>query len=245
MQKRIRYMSYKQIALGLSAFLLGFLLAEVYFPPFFSGEQINRATEDRELARKGTKIETRGEYESTDKVDMDIRYPFLGLPKIDEGIKNFVNEEKQKAQKIADEIGLFEERKHSLNINWDYFYENDNLVSIKFLVYNDTGGAHGNQLVIGKNYLKENGKEISLKDIFKANSDYLGRISKMTTEDLSLRLKNNFFKEGAEPKGENFQSFTFNDDSLIFHFSPYQVAAYALGDQESIVKKEDLREILK
>ena len=67
---------------------------------------------------------------------------------------------------------------------------------------------------------------------------------------LKLNSENEFsdeewIKEGAGPKAENYKTFTFNKNTIVFYFDPYVVAAYVAGRQDVIFTFKTLKDILK
>ncbi|OQA21424.1 MAG: Peptidoglycan-N-acetylmuramic acid deacetylase PdaC [Actinobacteria bacterium ADurb.Bin346] len=109
-------------------------------------------------------------------------------------------------------------------------------LSIPFIFYYFTGGAHGNSFNVMLNYDLKNYSKIELKNIFKPGFDYVSFISDYCIEDVKSQNRQMGFepdekwiKEGASANEENFRNFVLNDDELIIIFDPYEVAPYAAG----------------
>ena len=68
--------------------------------------------------------------------------------------------------------------------------------------------------------------------------DFLEKVSEEVRGDLLMNPKitsPTWLFEGTRPIKENFKSFVYTNDGLLFFFSPYQVAPYSSGVFESIV----------
>jgi len=74
--------------------------------------------------------------------------------------------------------------KNTLDVIFDPYLTSNNIVSIRFIDAVYTGGAHGNQQIVTKNFDLKTGREIQLKHLFK-NDDYLNYISKKAIEKLT------------------------------------------------------------
>ncbi|MDB5224871.1 MAG: hypothetical protein JWO43_493 [Candidatus Adlerbacteria bacterium] len=135
-------------------------------------------------------------------------------------------------------------------------YTSPKFVSYKYLVYEDTGGAHPNGY-FSTFMFDGQGHNVQLSELFAPASDYLARISaeskKQITAELTKRLQDSggadtnadMFAEGYAPKAENFQNFVVDGSTLKIFFPPYQVAAYAVGDFEVDIPLSQLQDILK
>lgn len=149
-------------------------------------------------------------------------------------------------KKQALEMEIIEDIGHGLYGGYEVLTINGSLVSIKFVVseYFSTA-AHPNSYVHMFNYNMENNSFITLEDVFLEDSDYLNFISAQTIDEFTNRFVENqemedSLKGGAAPELNNYKNFGFSENSLIFYFDPYQVAAYALGIQEIGLPYTDL-----
>jgi len=114
------------------------------------------------------------------------------------------------------------------NLNFDYvLHESDTILSYIVQGYEYTGGAHENGFVKSFNYSKTTGKEISVLDIVNSPDD-LHTFSALADKELTIE-----YPEGVS--GDNPQNWSVwytDNTSVTFIFQPYQIAAYALGQQE-------------
>ena len=191
--------------------------------------------------------------ESGKNYAIETRYPFVGA--IDNGqvnieISNFIeiikDFFKNSVANIEDWGG-----DNTLRIYYETYELNNNFVSIRFEISEYTGGAHPMNYSKSFNYDLKKNKIINLSDILDSNKNYLNSISEKTIQYLLKINTDNgitdedWIREGASPKEENFQTFTFNKNNIVFSFDAYQVAAYAAGRQEISFPFTSIKEILK
>ncbi|MFC1599621.1 DUF3298 domain-containing protein [Patescibacteria group bacterium] len=133
-----------------------------------------------------------------------------------------------------------DDMKSGLTINFEIYHNEWDYLSIGFASYiYYEGAAHGMMYTIPYNLDFETFEEIELLDIFVDDGGgWLDAISYMSIQRLKEQLYEDEFvedywiEEGAGPDSVNFSAWTLTDDSIIFHFDPYQVAAYAAGPQQ-------------
>ncbi|SDY42988.1 protein of unknown function [Proteiniborus ethanoligenes] len=90
----------------------------------------------------------------------------------------------------------------------------------------DFGGAHPMTIIKGLNMDVSTGKVYALKDLFKPNSNYIERISKIVEEQIEERgimLLDEF--KGISPD----QDYYIVDNSLIIFFQLYEITPYVAG----------------
>jgi hypothetical protein len=100
------------------------------------------------------------------------------------------------------------------------------------------GSAHPVHPYAALNFDLTNGKKLTLASLFKADKDYLQKLSSVSHAMLNTELKktNNKFdvswlKEGTEPKITNFVVWNMTDKGLQITFPEYQVAPYSDGER--------------
>ncbi len=136
----------------------------------------------------------------------------------------------------------------------DYIQVNEKYISILVHVNGFSGGAHGYENLYSYNYDVVNKKELSLKDFFKNDSNYLKTVSDFAKTNLTEQFKNNIKRadfatdiewneainsvpismidEGTRPLLQNFSVFTYEPGMLTLYFNQYQVAPYVYGSQK-------------
>ena len=134
----------------------------------------------------------------------------------------------------------------------EYISSNDKLVSYRYDIYQDTGGAHPNCFFKTFTFDAE-GNEIKVGDLFTAESDYLNRLATATYAAVFKQLQEgldgedptpSIFKEGLDAKDENFSNFVIDGDTLIILIPPYQAAAYVAGSYEVPIPLSQFADIL-
>lgn len=127
---------------------------------------------------------------------------------------------------------------------YDLVYQDGALWSLKFdfLGYSD-GAAHPYHYSKTLNYDLERRVQLSLDDLFLANSEYLQALSDYCVTELSQRDIgfDGAFSAGAEPTPENYRNWNIASDGLLITFDEYQVASYAAGPQTVVVPYDALR----
>lgn len=224
----------KQATRLLAAFILFGLL---------SGQVVNAAP--IRLIAKQEKAVKEKKINKQDKItNLSVVYPVVGQEKIDASIKQYIDDLMKDFQDSAYTEGKVN-WKNELSVKYDT-KRFDNYLSVRFRIYQFTGGAHGMDSLIVKNYNLQDGSEVKLTDLFKNDSNYLKRLSELTVPQLAGQMKNKklisdfkkdkdlmqFIYDGAAAKEDNFANFYFVDNGLIFHFNRYAVAPYAHGEFE-------------
>lgn len=130
---------------------------------------------------------------------------------------------------------------NALEVNYKMFSATRNLISIRFSIYTFFyGSAHPLTLYQSLNFDANQGKILSLTDVFKSG-DYLQFISTYSKNFLTKKLSKDAATqtepdpEGLKPIPDNFKVWNITPKGLLITFPPYQVAAYAFGPQEVLI----------
>lgn len=152
-----------------------------------------------------------------------------------------VNEFKKSMTKITDEERSFLPKGVNYYQEINFYVEllSDEFVSVKFVRSEFTGGAHPNSWSFTLNYDLKKDKAVKLPELFEYSS-YLEEISEESIKQLvKLQGENSatdWIKAGAGEDLKNYSSWNLTQRGLKFTFDPYQVASYAAGPSETIVK---------
>ncbi|KXH87124.1 DUF3298 and DUF4163 domain-containing protein [Sporosarcina sp. HYO08] len=115
------------------------------------------------------------------------------------------------------------------------------ILSLNLIVYSFTGGAHGMTTVQSLTFDTKTGKQYTLKDLFKPNSNYEQKISAIISKkikDWNIQLLEPF-------KGiRSDQDFYIADTSLVIYFQLYEIAPYAWGFPYFPIPILDLQDIV-
>lgn len=122
--------------------------------------------------------------------------------------------------------------KSSLYIDSEIKFENKNAVSLMLSISAYTrGAAHPNNFLKTLNFI--NGEQLTLDQLFKADSDYLKQLALISKAAISKKKISDekWVTEGSKPTQDNYKNWYFSQDGLVIAFDTYQVAAYVYGPQ--------------
>src|SRR3989344_8682387 len=163
---------------------------------------------------------------------IDVSYPQFGIPAIDAQIKKTIDDTVAEFKTSSPNPSDPAMPKYSFDGSFDSVYVGPDVVSVKLILSQYTGGAHPLTLISGLNYDRATGEQLLQSDAFAMLGMTIGEISAAATAELKAKLGDTMFEEGADTNPENFSSFVISEDSITFIFQQYQVAAYAAGPQE-------------
>lgn len=121
-------------------------------------------------------------------------------------------------------------RPYEASTSYKVTYNQKNIVSIACTYYRDTLGAHGNSETKTFNFDLNTGKQLTLKDLFDENENYLSAINGEIQKQIKLNPTEYFSK-----KDQGFvsirsdQPFGIEDGNVIIYFDPYEIAPYSTG----------------
>jgi len=195
----------------------------------------------------------------TDSVEIEVAYPRTGVAAIDSQFADWANGMVADFEASADEdFASFEQDNggdrppwsYSLYVTFEVARNDDEMLVLDFDKSIFTGGAHPNHDIDTFNFMMPGAWQVYLPEVFKAKS--LGEISKLAIADLDRQLggpdsmsDEDWIKSGAGPSWSNFRDFLLLDDRLVIRFPPYQVAAYAAGDQRVEIPLADLEGLMR
>ena len=125
------------------------------------------------------------------------------------------------------------------------------IVSVHFVIYAYTGGAHDIRFDKVYYYDLEKNKEISIMDIVNFNDDFLDLLSYeayqyLKKEKLDLVYDDEYLlKDGLSPTKENFDYLVFENNSLKIIFPPYQVGPWSSGEINALIPYQMIEDYLK
>jgi len=138
---------------------------------------------------------------------------------------------------------------YGLEIEQSVLLNTPTILTIEAFNYAFTGGAHGNYGTVYYNFDAITGQVIDLKDILVA--DYAVSLKKIA-EPI---FKKNYLEEGMtnySDAGFYFENdvfkmtdnFAITKEGLKFLYNPYEVAPYALGQQEIVIPFASLKDLI-
>jgi hypothetical protein len=135
----------------------------------------------------------------------------------------------------------------SFNAQYVVIFQGGGIWSLKFEFsgYAD-GAAYPYHYSRTFSYDLEQGKELSLEELFPGDSDYLDALSSYCIAELSRRAIGFYggFQQGAEPTPENYRNWNITANGLLVTFDEYQVAPYAAGPQTVTVPYSELTAVM-
>jgi len=192
--------------------------------------------------------------------DVDLQYPqFIGLPaanvaqinsKLQQIINQAISKDKEEAADIETPPELKGQRGWFMS-RYTVATANNNLISLQInweRMY--AGAAHPMHWSTVFNYQVNPIKEITLQQLFKPGSDYLEKLSFISTADLLKTLlpqgatDADWIKKGAKADAKVYGNFTLSSNALTINFDEYDVACYASGPQKVTIPYAQLKNIL-
>jgi uncharacterized protein YecT (DUF1311 family) len=195
----------------------------------------------------------------TESVDIEVAYPRTGNAALDTRFADWANGMVADFESSADEdFASFKQDNngdrpawtYSLYVTFDVARNDDEMLVFDFEKSIFTGGAHPNFDIETFNYMMPDAWQVYLPEVFKPKA--LEAISKLAFADLQKQLggpdsmsDEDWLKSGAGPSWSNFRDFMLLEDKLVIRFPPYQVAAYAAGDQRVEIALDQLKGLMR
>jgi Protein of unknown function (DUF3298)/Deacetylase PdaC len=148
---------------------------------------------------------------------------------------------------IADSAAEYFSENYARTSEIQVLFNENNLLSLGYSGYAFDGGAHGNYGTSLASYDLTTKKHLSLDDVFKPN--YQKTVS--AALEKALRKKYNLNpKEGLnqflfDNTIEANNNFALTPKGILFNYTPYEIAAYAMGEIQLYLSFDDLKAVLK
>ncbi|RMF78781.1 MAG: DUF3298/DUF4163 domain-containing protein [Chloroflexi bacterium] len=173
-------------------------------------------------------------------LSVNIQYPLslADYPFADEIISAYIQQEQaQFLEFFADSAVSFmiEPLPWELDMTYETYRFSDHIVSLKFEIYQYTGGAHGITYFKTFTFDLTQQRLITLDDIFMPQSNPFAIISPLAQKQVQANLGEyaveDWIAEGTSGNPANYENFVLTTEALVFFFPPYQVAPYVAGPQ--------------
>ncbi|WP_027623066.1 PdaC/SigV domain-containing protein [Clostridium lundense] len=175
-------------------------------------------------------------------IEVDIKIPVINGLK-DKKVQDKINVDLEKASmeykstveseaEFAKKEGYFNNN-FSIHSDYKIHYNKGNLLSITISSYIYTGGAHGMTYVTNFNIDTKSGENVSLKDFFSPNENYVDIINKAVRDKIASTP--NYYFEDIVQRFKGIlpdQPFYIENDNVVVYFGLYELAPYAAGIQE-------------
>ncbi|MFZ7102487.1 MAG: PdaC/SigV domain-containing protein [Peptococcaceae bacterium] len=205
-------------------------------------------------------IGTEKENIETNKIKITLQFPQIeGLD--DKSVQDRINSVFKKAAEDARDEGLKNAEylqdvdgdtgsPHKYETYFDYKlkYNQNGLLSVTFLNYQYTGGAHGLTVQSSRTFNLKTGEEYQLKDLIKSDADYVTFISGIVKKQIAERAKEGILPEQPLTPFEaikNEQDFYLSNNGPVVYFQLYEYFPYVAGIQEFAVDFSELKDMLK
>lgn len=157
---------------------------------------------------------------------------------------------KEKQNEFLGEIKAENEKGSTYNVFVDTSFYN-HIVSVHFVIYTYTGGAHDIRFDKVYYYDLEKNKEIHISDIVNLSENFLSLLSHESYQYLKAEKSELIYdddyllKDGIRPIKENFGYLIFESDSLKVVFPPYQVGPWSSGEINALISYQVIEDYLK
>lgn len=123
-------------------------------------------------------------------------------------------------------------------------YLSEKVVSINQLVYEYTGGAHGNYATVNSVYSLENGNKLKIEDlIIDLKSADLIKLIVDKLVKIEGRDANSYF--GLDEISLENNNFYLTSKGLVFTWGIYEIGPYAIGETRVLIPTEEIKPYLK
>lgn len=207
-------------------------------------------------------IKTINEASDQDKIKITLQYPQIdGLD--DQAVQDGINsifskkamEARNKGLKNAEEMGMElasgytgSPNKCETYLDYRLKYNQKGLLSIVFMDYQYTGGAHGLTEQSSYTFNLKTGEEYQLKDLVKSDADYIALISDVVRHEIEAKVKEGILPDYSIAPFEAIkedQDFYLSHDAVVVYFQQYEYFPYAAGILEFPVEFSVLKDMLK
>ncbi len=197
----------------------------------------------QEIEENPIVINTQREASETNTLKLTIQYPELkGLDnaevqdKLNSLFAGLAKEAKDRGNEI--EKSIIPEQtangiKAEVYFNYQVKYNRGGLLSIVFLDYQYSGGAHGLTVQSSYTFDLKTGAEYELKDLFKDGSDYISMISSEVKKQMEERGMTVLLTPFNSIKAD--QDFYLSNNAVVVYFQAYEYLPYAYGIPEFAV----------
>lgn len=193
---------------------------------FFLPEPTQAPTQDGPIITNVPQVSSESFREDTDRYVINISIPEISGDQAFLELRNDIQMRVEDFRSFATDYDGVVTAPWVLDIEVEEI-ESDTLVSYVVNWYEYAGGAHGNIVVTSYNYKKDTGEKITLENVV-TSLDHLYTFAALADKELTVD-----YPEGSSGENpENWNTWYADNESVTFIFSPYQIAAYAVGTQK-------------
>ncbi|NLI13986.1 MAG: DUF4163 domain-containing protein [Peptococcaceae bacterium] len=221
----------------------------------------NGKVELESVKENAISIKTAKEASETDKIKITLQYPQIeGLD--DKAVQDSINsifknsagaarnEGLKNADNMAQDDAGYAGSPNKCETYFDYRvkYNQNGLLSVVFMNYQYTGGAHGLTAQSSHTFNLKTGVEYKLKDLFRNGADYVSFISDIVSSEINERVKQGRLPEHSITPFKAIkddQDFYLSNSAVVVYFQQYEYFPYAAGILEFPVDFSVLKDMLK
>jgi len=196
--------------------------------------EIQKSTDDARSPELGIHSIIEEEEDQT----IAVHYPITGHKKIDAILSAFALNRIELFRQETANIQLTNEEvwPYELHIDYEIVYETSRHLSLIFRESKFLGGAQSSSAMYTYNFNLKQGRQLTLKDLFKGSSAYLEILSQYIRETLienhalDITLDDDWVIKGSQPLESNFKHFVLKENSLVILFEKYQIGPAFIGE---------------
>lgn len=134
---------------------------------------------------------------------------------------------------------------YELSSTYSVTENNKQLLCLDVEYYEYLGGAHGMTYRMSYTIDKQSEKIVDLKEMFKDDYDYKGKINEEIKKQIEKEPKKYFDSSDKFQGIDDNQNFYIKDGNLIIYFDLYDIAPYVAGFPEFVMPDEIVQDNLK
>ena len=206
-------------------------------------DKVNKKVILQEVNENSFAISIKKENSETQTLKLTLQYPELkGLDnddvqnKLNSLFASLAEEAKARGKEIEKYIGQDEITRHiKAEVYFDYQvkYNQSGLLSIVFMDYLYSGGAHGGTVQSSYTFDLKTGREYEIKDLFKDGSDYISVINSEVKKQMQERDMTVLLAPFDSIKADQY--YYLSNNAVVVYFQQYEYLPYAYGIPEFAV----------
>jgi hypothetical protein len=117
-------------------------------------------------------------------------------------------------------------------------WQSDKIVNVVFEYYAFTGGAHGYGAKLSEIFDAQTGKTIPNRQLFTDSLSVLNMVEEQFRKQHKIAPKTSLTEAGYFLPDDQFvfpKNIYYNAKGIVFHYNPYEIAAYVVGDIEVVL----------
>lgn len=175
-----------------------------------------------------------------------ISYPSFGKKEIDQYIQAYVTDQVAHYEKKLKKLS--KKKKSELTITYKIVHYSKQTLSIVFDEYESVNGEKGTSSLKTFTFDLPAQKQMTLKNLFKEDANYLDRLSAISYAELKKQMKTADFdpdlQKGTQAANQNFSQFALLENSIVIYFKPYQLGAEQMKTKTIAIQKDLFKDML-